>query len=180
MEPNVRRERWGMVWLGMAAGLALLGVGFTVEGAVTGTVYQQRFPNAALIAWLLMGAGSGLMLLGYKCQLARAGVPPNPGFFLSATLGIVAWGVGWGNLRGAIHGLDESVRDVFVFVGVPVALLGWALAFLFWIRWRLRLNPEQRTLHKQMTRPWVIALVAVAIVALAGSVIFHLLVTGQP
>jgi uncharacterized membrane protein YidH (DUF202 family) len=161
-------------------GLSLLGVGGVVEGAVTGTVYEQRFPNAALGAFLLVLAGEGLILFGYKRQLTRAGLPPNPAFFLWATLSIVSFTVGWANLRGVIHGLDESLRDVFVSVGVSVGLLGLVLAALSLRRWWRRLNQEQQALHRHMTRPWLIALAAVAIVAWVGAVIIHLLVTGQP
>jgi hypothetical protein len=45
------------------------------EGAITGTAYTQRFPSAALVATFLILAGEGLMLLGYKRQLTRAGLP---------------------------------------------------------------------------------------------------------
>jgi hypothetical protein len=161
-------------------GLGLFGVGAMGEGAITGTAYAQRFPNAALVATVLLLAGEGLMLLGYKRQLTRAGLPPNPAFVLWATLSIVALAVGWGNLRGVIPNLDESLRDGFVLVGLPVGLVALVLAVFSLGRWWRRLNQEQRTLHRRMTRPWLIALVAVAIVAWVGAVIFHFILTGQP
>ncbi len=160
--------------------LALFGVGGLIEGAVTGTAYAQRFPYAALGAWCLVLVGSGLMLLGYHRQLTRTGLPPNPAFFLWATLAIVAYTVGWANLRGVIRDLDESFRDWLVAVGLPVGLLGLVWAVVSLMRWRRGLNPEQRALHWQTIRPWVIALVAVALVAWVGGVLFHLLVSERP
>ncbi len=165
-----------LTWIG----LALFGIGGLAEGAVTGTAYAQRLPYAALGAWLLILVGAGLMLLGYQRQLARAGLPPNPTFFLWASVTIVAYTVGWGNLRGAIRDLNESLRDVLIAGGVVVGFLGLVLAVASLIRWWRGLNPEQRALHRQLTRPWVMALVVVAIVAWVGGVIFHLFVTGQP
>jgi hypothetical protein len=178
MKENTGEPAWSssLTWIG----LALFGVGGMGEGAITGTAYAQRFPNAALVATILMLAGGGLMLLGYKRQLTRAGLPSNPAFFYWALLFIVAFGVGWGNLRGVIHNLDESLRDVFVWVGVAVGLLGQVLAMLSLSRWWRRLNQEQRALHMRMTWPWLIVLVAVGIMTGVGVVIFHLLVTGQP
>src|SRR4051794_7304866 len=74
----------------LGVGLALVGVGRLVEGAVTGTASEQRFPNAALVAFLVMLAGGGLLLLGYRRQPTGAGLPPKPAFFLWATL-IASW-----------------------------------------------------------------------------------------
>jgi hypothetical protein len=153
-------------------GLGLLLVGIVVEGSVTGTAYENRFPSAALAGWFMVLAGVGLMLLGYQRQLTRAGLPSNPAFFLGATLGTVALVVGWAALRGAVHNLDDSLRNGLVNAGVPVGALGIALAAVAHFRWLWRLNQEQQAVHWQMTwaflRLFLPALCAAAAVSVVG------------
>jgi hypothetical protein len=132
-------------------GLAVFLVGMAVEGSITGTVYANRFPSAALTCWFLMLAGVGLTLLGYQRQITRAGLPANRAFFLAATLGSVALAVGWAALRGSIHNLDDSLRSVVVNAGVSLGVLGIALAAVAHFRWLVRLNQEQQAIHWQMT-----------------------------
>lgn len=164
-----------LLWLGTG----LIAAGGLVEGAVTGTEHAHRYPYTALAAFTVLFAGAALLLLGYHCQLGKAGLPANPAFFRWAALSLVAFTVGWSSLRGAIPHLDESWRDVLVLAGVAGGLLGMVLATVSFCRWWSRLQPEQQTRHRLMTRPWVNRLVVVALVAWAGAAVVNLLVTGR-
>lgn len=167
---NIAEIPKGLPPLGWA-GLVLLAAGQAVEGVVTGTIYEQRFPNAALICWLVMLIGTGLLLLGYSRQIRRAGLPRNRAFVLWAAAAMTAYVVGWSNLRGAIHGFDKPLRDELMNGGLAMALICVVAAVVAGIRWLIRLPQEQQAFHFKLMRTWAVIGLITLIAAWAVSAI---------
>jgi hypothetical protein len=153
-----------MLWWG----LALCCVAIAKDGALTGTVYAERVPDALFGAWLAGLVGFGMYLFPCEQWFARTALPSQRVILIWAALGALFFALGWMNVRGAMnHLVTDSERNLLVSSGLIASLVCAVLLVVTLIRYLRRLTPQQRTLWQQTWKWPAILLCATPVVSLA-------------